>query len=93
MLLTQTHSAFLFSVSVTLLALFVFGYVQGALHWRCTDAGRDSDAHYWSASSGCRVPYRKVDCIELVCPSSNDLLELRAQSPNAHLNRSTAVNE
>jgi vacuolar iron transporter family protein len=29
MLLTQMHSAFLFSVSVTLLALFVFGYVKG----------------------------------------------------------------
>jgi vacuolar iron transporter family protein len=29
MLLTQMHSAFLMSVSVTLLALFVFGYVKG----------------------------------------------------------------
>ena len=29
MLLTQMHSAFLFSVSVTLLALFIFGYVKG----------------------------------------------------------------
>jgi VIT1/CCC1 family predicted Fe2+/Mn2+ transporter len=29
MLLTQMHSAFLLSVSVTLLALFVFGYVKG----------------------------------------------------------------
>lgn len=29
MLLTQMHSAFLFSVTVTLLALFLFGYVKG----------------------------------------------------------------
>jgi VIT1/CCC1 family predicted Fe2+/Mn2+ transporter len=29
MLLTQMHSAFLLSVTVTLLALFVFGYVKG----------------------------------------------------------------
>jgi VIT1/CCC1 family predicted Fe2+/Mn2+ transporter len=29
MLLTQLHSAFLLSVTVTLLALFVFGYVKG----------------------------------------------------------------
>jgi len=29
MLLTQMHSAFLLSVAVTLLALFVFGYVKG----------------------------------------------------------------
>ena len=37
---------------------------QGTLHWCRPAARRDSDAYHWSARSGCRVPHRKVDCLE-----------------------------